>query len=135
MDIDDRRFDDPDLDDEAKKYRSKESTVLVRLLLSLVMILRKGEMVIGGSLVRGFIFGKPSQTMRRKEIAIDEEKSVVPKRSLEDEGDAIDSRRVKRGRMASLQEIPELIPTSSSAVQGPFSDLSDWTECINIESR
>ncbi|KAL2491728.1 hypothetical protein Adt_27356 [Abeliophyllum distichum] len=116
MDIDDRSFDDPDLDDEAKKHLSKVSTVLVRLLLSLVMILRKGEMVIG-------------------EIAIDEEKSVVPKRSLEDEGDAIDSGRFKRGRMASPQEIAELIPTSSSDVQDAFSDLSNWTERINIESR
>ncbi|KAL2471476.1 hypothetical protein Adt_39612 [Abeliophyllum distichum] len=48
MDIDDRHFDDLDLDDETDKHLSKVLMVLVRLLSSPVMILQKGEAVIGG---------------------------------------------------------------------------------------
>ncbi|KAL2512600.1 hypothetical protein Adt_18200 [Abeliophyllum distichum] len=60
---------------------------------------------------------------------------VAPKRALEDEGDAIDFGRVKRGRMASLQEFVESIPTSPRMIQGLFPDSFDWTECINIGFR
>ncbi|KAL2531726.1 hypothetical protein Adt_05077 [Abeliophyllum distichum] len=46
MDIDDRHFDDLDLDDEADNHLPKVSKILMRLWLSPVMILQKGEMVI-----------------------------------------------------------------------------------------
>ncbi|KAL2493697.1 hypothetical protein Fot_37454 [Forsythia ovata] len=48
MEIDDIFFDDPDSNDEVDNHLLKVSTILMRLLLSPVMILRKGEMVIGG---------------------------------------------------------------------------------------
>ncbi|KAL2501326.1 hypothetical protein Fot_35174 [Forsythia ovata] len=48
IDIDDKHFNDPDVDDEADNYLLKVSTILVRLLLSSVIILRKGETVVGG---------------------------------------------------------------------------------------
>ncbi|KAL2487109.1 hypothetical protein Adt_31865 [Abeliophyllum distichum] len=47
MDIDDRHFDDPDLDDEAGNHLLKVSMILVRLLWSSVMIFQQREMVIG----------------------------------------------------------------------------------------
>ncbi|KAL2479132.1 hypothetical protein Fot_48146 [Forsythia ovata] len=46
MDINDKYFNDHDSDDEADNHLPKVSTILVRLLLSPVMILRKWEMVI-----------------------------------------------------------------------------------------
>ncbi|KAL2526881.1 hypothetical protein Adt_11935 [Abeliophyllum distichum] len=48
MDIDDRHFDDPNSDDKADNHLPKVSMILVRLLLSPVVILRKREMVIRG---------------------------------------------------------------------------------------
>ncbi|KAL2549991.1 hypothetical protein Fot_11521 [Forsythia ovata] len=70
-----------------------------------------------------------------KEKVIDEREKVVPKRALEDEGDAVGSVNVKRGRMAPPQETVGSIPTFPSMAQISIPDSSDWTKCINIGSR
>ncbi|KAL2512998.1 hypothetical protein Adt_18598 [Abeliophyllum distichum] len=166
IDIDDRHFDDHDSNDEANNHLPKVSTIFVRLLSSPVMILRKGNMVIGGVL---YSFGSgsgwgvlssfptsstapvlavvvplvvgvgndssspplvvkvgddssflPSKTSmsspidvqhqdKEKEVVIDEEKKVAMKRALEEEGAVVDSRRVKRSRMAPTQETSESV--------------------------
>ncbi|KAL2492004.1 hypothetical protein Adt_27632 [Abeliophyllum distichum] len=49
---------------------------------------------------------------KEKEIVIDEGEKVAPKKTLKDEDDAVDFRRVKRGRMAPPEETVESIPTS-----------------------
>ncbi|KAL2531262.1 hypothetical protein Adt_04613 [Abeliophyllum distichum] len=57
---------------------------------------------------------------KEKGVAIDEGERVAPKRALEDESDAVDSKRVKRGRMAFPQKIVKLIQLLRAQCRPPF---------------
>ncbi|KAL2531551.1 hypothetical protein Adt_04902 [Abeliophyllum distichum] len=224
MDINDRYFDDLDLDDEADNHLPKVSMMLVRLLLSLIMIFLKNEdgdwryaslkfgkvvfeqstfgtdeefaadgetvgnilsplstsnttpvlaaivslvvkvgddlpspppvIEVGGnssssssvvevgddsSSVPLEIFTSPSVDVyhqdKEKRVVIGEEEMVAPKRGLEEEGTSIDSRGVKKSRMALPQETSESVPTSPIMAQDPLPDSSNWMESINIGSH
>ncbi|KAL2470884.1 hypothetical protein Adt_39020 [Abeliophyllum distichum] len=53
-------------------------------------------------------------------VSIDEGEKVAPKRVLKDRGTDVDSRRVKRSRMAPPQETSKSIPTPPRTVQDPL---------------
>ncbi|KAL2509047.1 hypothetical protein Fot_32694 [Forsythia ovata] len=79
-----------------------------------------------------------SENVRRqdkgKEIANDEGEKVVPKRTVGDEDDAMDSRRVKRGQITPPQETGESTPSLFLLItDGPNASIlslvrMNWTQ-------
>ncbi|KAL2542505.1 hypothetical protein Adt_03483 [Abeliophyllum distichum] len=69
-----------------------------------------------------------------KGIAKNAGEKVVPKRIVEDEADAVDSKRVKRGRMTHLPKTRESITSLQGVAWITIPVLYDWTERINIRS-
>ncbi|KAL2497985.1 hypothetical protein Adt_23535 [Abeliophyllum distichum] len=107
---------------------SSLSTLRVASVLVTIVLLMVG--VVGSDLSSlSEASMKPSEDIqhqdKEKGIIIDEGEKVEPKRTLEDKGDAVDSRRVKKGRMAALQETTKSIPTFPTAMQDPLPDSSD----------
>ncbi|KAL2471663.1 Uncharacterized protein Adt_39799 [Abeliophyllum distichum] len=136
IDIDDKSFDDPDSMTRLKAIcqsgggvSSSLPTPSVASTLAAIVPLMVGAVGSDSSSLLPKASMKLSEDVQHQDegkgVSIDEGEKVALKRTLEDEGGAEDSRRVKRGRMASPQETAESIPTSPSAVQDPILDSSN----------
>ncbi|KAL2514210.1 hypothetical protein Fot_28181 [Forsythia ovata] len=62
-------------------------------------------------------------------------RKLCQKRAMEDKDNAVDSRRVKRGRMTPPQEIRESTSPPQGMMQTSIPTPYGWTERINIGSR